>query len=377
MSLARSKFGIHLPNWGDYSLTRLLQVGFDIYFGLQTNREDLMRIQAQQPGALVLARWWDPHILSRDPQALAEEMVAWAYSSGVFHLVPGNELNLKDEHGGRPGRGPTGQWDSWEDYAEVEEWLLRVVRAGRKADPYGRVFWWRPAESPGHSEDSPDHGFIGWQEFPQSLREYDGVTIHSYWERGSYESEWYGQRWARKLRLLEQLEIDRPALITETNRPWDHRSPDDGEVYAGEQLDLYRRAYAEAQLVGVCPFLWASGDSSFRDLAWVSQDGAEQPVVAHIAAAEKPAVEPGHYDDLDDDLVARYGVGFARVLGDYAPLVGRPLQREVQIATQQEVPTGEDAYAFSFLATERGRLLWEKRSNRMLFVEYGVGVHEL
>jgi hypothetical protein len=379
MPLARSKYGIHIANRGEPFLDLALSVGFDIFFGLHTNLDWLLYLQHKRPDALVVARWYDRDICARDPGALAREMVDWCYATGIFHVTPGNELNLVCEHGGAPGSGPKGQWDSYADYAAVESWLLAVVREGKRYDHLGRVFWWRPAESPGHSEDSPDHGFVAWESFPGSLREYDGVTMHSYWPNpDEYGSEWFGQRWERKLRLLAQLGLDKPVLITETNRPWDHGSQEDGEQYATELIDLYARTYDHPAVVGVCPFIFATDDADFAAMTFVQQSGAEQPVVSRLRSVIKlptEVLDPVLPDS--DDYVRRYGEGFARVLRERPELVGGPLQTGVQIATQQEVPSGEDAYVFSHLRTARGRLFWEKASNRMVFIDYSGKVMEV
>lgn len=370
----KSVFGIHMPNEGASFVPEMLNCGFDNFIGLHKHPEWLDEIRRAKPDARILVRWYHEDVMAQNPSNLALEIVRWCYDHGYFSIIPGNEFNMLVEHKNTPDR----DWCSWQAYCDAEDWMLRLVRAGRAADTAGKIEWGRPPESPGHSDDSDDLGFIVWRDLPDSLREYDFIPIHTYWPNSAeLHSEWFGMRWKRKLAWLDAHGLAKPVYITETNRPWNHDDPADGEAYGQEILQLYHAiqtfqpsAPLNNRVLAAMPFIFAAEDRGFRELTWYDQMGRPQPVVALVRSASKPplpeVLPPGPPPTIPGDYIARYGEGFAWALTNWD--VGDPLQEAVQIATQAEVPVGEDAYAFSHLRTTEGRLLWEKATNRMIFI---------
>jgi Lysozyme like domain len=247
---------------------------------LHLNKGFVPDLRAHSSNATIVMRAYTPNWYTQDPVQWAQQIAAWAAELRPYtsDWTFANEQNLAGE--GHPNGAPYNgsPFPPRQVYADINTWNLKVIQTLRSLVPWLRIHW--PALSQGHSDDSADAGYVGFEICRPSIEACDVLDVHTYWNigdpNGSVESPLYGRRYEKVRALFPNM----PLYISEYGGtfPNDPRAPAEYKQWLDGLPDY---------ISGAAAFIW---DSDSANSAWRIYNQA--PLVKMLASYVPPSPPP-------------------------------------------------------------------------------------
>ncbi|MBC7264222.1 MAG: N-acetylmuramoyl-L-alanine amidase [Chloroflexi bacterium] len=281
-----NKFGIHLPNGGQYpAFNQMLSMGGDNYTLLDDPGwvDAIKRIKETRPNAVILVRYYHPAWWTVPADEWATMCAAKYDQHRVFtrHCTWANEQNIEREAG--INENDSASFRAW--YQRINEWNLAFIRNFRQLRPDAILHY--PAFACGNQDDYDDKrwGWIGLEICRPSIEASDVLDYHPYWRGGGFglwddNEMWYAFRFT----LGHALFPDKPIYISETG----NFSPRDYN-FAEQMTHFFNRLYEYPYVIGATPFIWADPTGQHKVNDWQQNPNLGE-VVRKIKDAPKPDV---------------------------------------------------------------------------------------